>query len=148
MAAKLTQKTTDNAIAYYRESITMLKRVDGRFRRKQEIRLRTKLQRTWARQIKWLLKEMQELPQFNEGVTASGVQLISRKQFDRQINDLVDRMPYNDDVVEAVEISARASYVKGGRRTYNQFKLGALGMSFEIVNEGAVEYLRALTTLN
>jgi len=147
MAARLTKKTTDNALAYYSDSLLSLKRVDGRFRRKQETRLRSKLKRLWARQIKWIIREMEDLPQFEQQEERSVVH-ISKKRFESEITDLIHDMPLNDDIVGAVGISARSSFVKGGRKTFKDFALGSLGISFNIVNDAAITYLNSLTTLH
>ena len=147
MAANLTSKTVDNAIAYYRDVQLSIKRVDGKFRRRQETRLERKLRRIWAQQIKWLVREMEALSQFEEPEERSVVHL-TRKRFEPEINDLVNSMPFQPETVEAVAITAQTSFVKGGRKTFKEFGLGSLGVSFNIVNDAAIDYLKALTTLH
>ena len=144
--AGTTPKKINNAINYYREMIVRLKRVDGKFRARQEARVQARLRRVWKKQIDWLVKNSESLPQF-ENTEESSVVLIEKKQFEREIRDFVDDMPFNDEVVESIMVSAEASYIKGGRKTFRQFGLGALGMSFDLVNQDAVEYLRSRSAL-
>jgi len=107
----------NNAINYYREMIVRLKRVDGKFRARQEARARARLRRAWKKQIEWLIENAEALPQF-ENIEESSVAFIEKKQFEREIRDFVDDLPFNDDVVAGVMVSAESSYIKGGRKTF------------------------------
>lgn len=147
MGERLTPRQVSRALRYHQENLLRLKRVDGRFRTREESRMKKKLRRVWKRQIAWIIESMKDLSQF-EQAEESAVRFLEKKRFQPEIDALIQEMPYNEDVVEAIEVSARASFVKGGRKTYKQFGLAGLGISFEVVNEGAVEYLRSLSTLH
>jgi hypothetical protein len=146
MAATPTQKTVDNALSYYRDMIVRIKRFDGKFRTRQEARARARLNRAWKKQIEWLLEFSQALTQFQIQEESSVVR-IETKRFEREIQEFVNDLPFNEDVVEGAMISAEASFIKGGKKTFRQFGLGALGLSFDLVNEDAVAYLASRTDL-
>jgi len=147
MAEKLTEKTINNAIAYYEDLIVGLKRFDGRFRTRQESRARKRLKRLFDRQMQWIIRNMEELSQFIEPQESSVVR-IERKRFDAEIGELVDELPFDNQIAEVVVTAAGASYKKGARRTYNQFRLGTFGIAFDLVNQDAVAYLAAKRSLH
>jgi len=139
------KETIKNALKYYAWYTKAVKRTDGKFRRKLEQRTKARLKRAWKKQIRWLVDNIKDLPQFANDET---VKILKLKNVNPDIQKLVDDMPFNDEVVASFTANAKASYKKGGRKAFKQFDLARVGLSFSLVNEGAVEYINALTTLH
>lgn len=147
MAKKLTKKTINNALAYYRRKLSTLNRPDGKFKRRQEIRMRARLRKTWKRQMDWIIENMADLPQFEQTAERT-VRYISTKRFSEPINDMIDGLPYNADIVDTISAGSSTSFTKGARDTYRQFDLGAVGISFDLVNDAAIDYLKGVETIH
>lgn len=147
MATKLTEKTINNALAYYRRKLSTLKKPDGKFRHRQEVRMRARLRRAWKKQSDWIIENIADLPQFEQTAERT-VRYISTKRFIDPIDDVVNNIPGNEDVVDAITVGAEASFKKGGKKMHRQFDMGSVGISFELINEPAIDYLRALETIH
>ena len=71
------------AIEYYERAITRLKRFDGRFRARQESRLKTKLNKHFRKQSDWLTENLRDLTYFKN--QERSVVKITKKQYESEI---------------------------------------------------------------
>lgn len=121
-----------------------IKRPYGRFLARQEVRLKNRVVRRFKGQLAWILEEAAKMTAFEE---AKGVKRVERKTYLDEISDLVDGIPYADELVDDIVIYSSTTYKKGVTKGINELDMGKFGISFDIVNEEAVAYLKRLKDL-
>lgn len=146
MAETQTAKKIEDARAYVTYQAGLLRRKSGKFRRREELRLQRKLVRLWKKQLAWLLDEMKTLSFFQK--QNDGVRLLSTKELNDEVNDLVQKLPNNDKIVDEIVFHAKKGYQKGAKDEYKHFDMSKLGISFDLVNEDAIAYLNRLEDLH
>jgi len=143
MHENLSQKI-NNARAYLEEKKGASRRRDARYKQKQEIRLRGKNFVVFTRQMNWTIDKLRELSVFQ----SKGVIIVSRKTLFEEIDDLVDSMPYNDQLVNNLAQVVQPTYKKGARTVYKELAMAKQGVDFSLVNIPAAEYVARLKTLH
>lgn len=116
----------------------MLRRQNGRFIRKQEKRLQKNLQSIFERQMNWTVKNLKNLPAFNSLKTNS---------LEDDVDDLLDKMPGKNSMVEKILFFSRITMDKGGKTTVKELGLKEFGISFDIKHPEAVKFLKEKSLL-
>lgn len=140
------QKDIDDARAYLLDVKGLTAKGEGVFKRRQEVRLRNRLVRRWKVQRDWLLDAVKGLSAFQE--KPKGVTVIERKAQDDEVESLVDDMPEDAAIAEDVVATSKTSYSRGARYQYAKLGLAKIGISFDIVNGDAADYLSKLRTIH
>jgi hypothetical protein len=144
--AEKTQQTANEAIQYIQFKAGNLKRVDGKWKRLQERRLESRIKRQFNQQIEWIVAEMQKLSIFDE--TKSGVKFIERKYTQKELDDFLDDMDGQKEIADLIGNSGKTSYLKGAKTISKQFNMSEVGVSFELVSDDAIKYLKSKVTLH
>ena len=134
---KLSKQELLGAAAYLERKGVGAARKDGRWKSRQESRLTNRLKRTFNVQMEWVVNEAALLPAFK-----------SAKASKAGIEDLVQKIPGMDYMVNHVVAFSRAAHKKGAQRSHDELDMGKFGVSFDLVNEQAVAYLAQLRDLN
>jgi len=130
-----------NSIEYNK---TMKKNLDGKFRLRQEARLRTRVKRVFDRQKRWIIKNMKRLSFFKD----SGKNFVYNENgIKKETNDFLNKMPGKKEMTEDLIDSAEASLLKGGKSAVKVLGLKEFGISFSLANKDAIRYIRLLETL-
>lgn len=121
-----------------RKVAQLLVRRNGKFLLKNEARLEAKLLRLWSKQQKYIIESMRDLSAFNEKTIS-----IDTKLLEDEIREMLQLMPDQETIAEAIASTAKTVMLKGGRNAIEQYSLGTIGISFNLRNERAIEYLKA-----
>lgn len=120
---------------------------DARYIRKQEVRLAGRVHRLFLRQLKWVLVEAKSLGFVDEKKNAAPGMVAgfgySLNTFEKKVNDMLDGMPYVEDVADEVVVSMRAAMLKGGNQIVKDLGLKKLGISFDLKNPRALKIVDA-----
>lgn len=146
MEPRLTEKKLADVRAYIEHKAGAIRRPNGRWLRRQEIRLQNRLVRRWKAQMKWIIEEMAALSVFKDDAQKS-VRRIETKEINDEVNALLDALPESVEIIDELVITARATYKKGAQQAIDDLRLGEIGISFDIVNDEAVRYLENLKTV-
>ena len=130
--------------AYIEHKAGALRRPFGKYLAKQEARLIKKLARKFKQQLRWILAEAKQLDFFGE---KKGLVILDKKTYYDEIDKLVDGIPYNTEIVDNIVATAKPVYKKGVAKGIEELELGRYGVTFDLVNDQAVEYLEKLKTL-
>lgn len=133
-----------NASEYIEWKTSALKGRDGKYRRRQEIRMTGKVARVFTKQRQWFVKRIENMSIFQN---KSGVRLIDQKFYLDEIDDVLDDMPFNENMVTEISITASTTYQKGAKRAYTDLLMSESGVSFDLVNNRAVDYIEKLRTV-
>lgn len=136
--------TIDYALAYIEEKAGAIKRPSGLYLRRQEIRLERKIRVRFNSQLKWLIEEAQKLSYFQE---AKAVQRIITKTVREDIDAFLEDLPENVEMVDEISITVNDTFKRGARDIHKKLNMGKLGVSFDLVNDEAVDYIKKLKDL-
>ncbi len=139
------KRDCERAARYLEEKAGAMKRPSGKYLRKQEIRLRTKLKTRFNKQMNWLIERIQALSYFQD---AKGFRRIERKTAQDDVADLLDELPEIENIASDLGTTAGDTYKKGTRDAHKKLKMAEAGISFEIMNPKATEYIEKLKTLH
>lgn len=142
---RMLAKNLADARAYIEHKAGALKRPNGRYLRRQEIRLQNRLVRRWQVQMNYVIDKMAGFSAFQE---AKGVRRLEHKTIEQDANDLVNDLPGNTELVEELVITARPTYKKGAVQAIGDLEMAKFGIDFSLVNTEAIQYLEALRTLH
>lgn len=134
----------DSARAYLAHKAGSIRRPNGKYLLRQEARLGAKTYRRFKAQQAWLLVATKSLSFFAE---AKGVRRIETKTAYEDIDAILDDLPFQEDMVDDIVATARATYKKGAVQGVEELNMGKFGISFDLVNDEAVAYLEKLKTL-
>lgn len=124
----------------------MLKKAGGKWIVRQETRLASRLVRRWKKQMAWVIEQARGLSVFKD--EGKGVRRIEAKTLQDEIETIAREIPGNVEIVDEVVATARVSYKKGAQHQHKVLDLGRYGISWDIVNPDAVDYLDKLRDLN
>jgi hypothetical protein len=114
------------------------KRPDGKFLLRQETRLGAKTHRYFKRQEDYFVDGAKSMTIFKE---EKGLRGYEAKEIGEEIDDLLAGMPYQEDMVEAIVATARTTYKKGAQKGIDELEMGRFGITFDLINQEAVQYL-------
>lgn len=138
------KRSVEYAILYLQEKAGAAKRPSGAFLRKQELRLEKKVSARFNRQMRWILAEVEKMVYFQE---SKGVHRYVTKTIREDVDAILENLPENEPLVEAIVETANDTYKRGARDVHAQLKMEGYGVSFNLVNPYAVEYLQKLKDL-
>ena len=139
------QETIENAMAYVEWKAGSLKQKHGKWKAVQAARMQRKLLKSFGKQLEWIVAKAEKLSFFNDKQI---VARIERKTVRQEIKQMLDDLPENEDIADIVGDGGKGAYVKGGKAGYDQFGMGAVNIDFDLVNVGAVEYMKRKKTLH
>lgn len=113
-------------------------RRNGKFLQKNEERLESRVMKLWSKQQAYIIEEMRGLSAFNEKTIR-----IETKLLEDEIRDMLRELPGQETIADAIASTAKTVMLKGGRNAIEQYALGSIGISFNLRNERAIEYLKS-----
>lgn len=128
------KKTIKNFLFWYERNRLLKNRPDGKFNRRQELRMMAKLKRNWKKQEAYLLKATQKIWTETDNYFAKNT---SKKDIDKVTNNI----PNQDEVAEVIVEGMGASMLKGGKSSVKRHDFGKLGISFSLKNKEAIKFL-------
>jgi len=140
-------KAVNNLIEYLINGYTALSRPGGRYMRAQEKRMTTrKLKAVFNKQMKWLIDRLADVEPFKSN-DDEDVKIIKTKAIEDSINDILEEMPYNDKIVEAMTFYSGASLVKGGNYRMRKMKIGNIVGTWDLQTPEVKRYLQNMEEL-
>lgn len=142
---KIDNQTIEEAKNYIQFKAGELKQVNGKFKVVQALRMQRKVQRSFKKQISWLVDNAKNLSFFND---KSVVRILRRKTTKDEINKMLDDLPENEIIADAVASGGQISYLKGAKTAHQQFSMAKVGIDFSLINPDAIDYLNKKKTLH
>jgi len=139
------KNTIDKAIAAIEYKASILGSENGQYLAISEARMSRKLSRSFKRQMEWLIDKAAELSFFNN---KAAVLRIERKTAQDEINRMLDDMPEDEELAGIIANGGETVYKKGAKTAYTKFSMADIGISFDLVNPYAIDYLNAKKTLH
>jgi len=144
--APLSPGTVEAAVHYVEHKSRAIRRRNGAWLSRVEVRLRNRLVRRFKTQMNWVVDEMSKLSFFEQ--TPKSIVRIERKAAEDEVEKLVGDLPENEYIAEDIVVTSRTSYRKGARTAGADIDIGKYGISFDIVNGDAIQYLQRLRDLH
>lgn len=123
-------------------SAILSRRPDGKFINRQERRLISKLRIIWKSQLAWVLDKIKKVPAFRQEENSVDVNAI-----EDDMNRITNSLPWNDTMVQEILFYMRVSVERGGNSSIKKLKLTRFGISFDLKNQKAIDFLNAKKTL-
>lgn len=142
---KLDSATIEAAKNYIRFKTAALRQANGHFKVIQALRLKRRLARSFGRQKDWIAENIQSLSFFNNKQKVKFIQIKAVKD---EINNLLDDMPENENIAEAIGQSGKEVYEKGAEAAHLQLNMAKVGIDLGLINPRAIDYLKKKKTLN
>lgn len=121
-----------------------LRRPNGRFLAKFEKRLEMAVKRRLNAQKKYIIDGLKDIPELNQ----KGIRVIEKKNLLDNLKRLLRGLPQQDEMVDDMEKYGGTVMLKAGQGTVRKFKLGDLGIGFDLSNAAAVQYMQDLRDLH
>lgn len=121
-----------------RKAAQLRVRRNGKFLNMSENRLEARLMKLWKKQQKYIIEETRQLSAFNEKTIH-----IETKLLEDEIREMLRDLPEQVTIADAIAATAKNVMLKGGRNAIEQYALGSIGISFNLRNERAIEYLQS-----
>lgn len=121
-------------------SALLSKRPDGKYIDRQERRLISKLRTTWQKQQDFVLDRMKNVSVFRQ-------RNFLNNALDDEIDRITNNLPGRDELVEDIIFYMRESMGRGGKTSVKNLKLAKFGISFDLQNKKAIDFLNAKKTL-
>lgn len=127
------------AVYHIERKVSQLQvRRNGKFLLKNEARLEARLRRSWKKQQAYIIQEIAGLTAFSEKTIH-----VETKLLEDEIRDMLRLLPDQATIAEAIAATAKIVMLKGGRNAVEEYALGSIGISFNLRNERAIQYLNA-----
>jgi len=117
---------------------------NGLFIVTNEKRLENRIVRIFEKQQKYVIDSMRDLSSFNQ----KGIRRIEKKILSDELNDMMKNLPEVDTLAADLVELAGIVMMKGARTAIATYKLGSIGISFNLANINAVRYMEALSGLH
>ncbi len=130
----------DTLIFSLERSAILAKRPDGKFINRQELRLKANLKRSWKKQMDYVVEHAKGLSIFTNNA-------VKINALEDEVFGLLSGLPEKKEIIESIILSMRLSLERGGKTAVKQLKLSDFGISFDIKNKKAIEFLDAKRTL-
>ena len=137
--------TIEEAKNYIQFKAGALKQENGKFKAVSAARMQRKVSRSFKRQMEWLVAESEGLSFFNN---KSAVLRLERKSVQDEINKFLEELPDEEDIADAVAGGGEVAYRKGAKAAHTKFEMDAVGIDFSLINNDAIDYLKAKKTLH
>jgi uncharacterized protein with gpF-like domain len=138
------KRSIEYALLYIQEKAGAIKRPSGAYLRKQEMRLEKKIVARFKKQLSWLVEEAQKLPYFQD---SKGFQRYASKSVREDIDAFLEGLPENEEMVNDIGQTVNDTYKRGARDINAKLGMAKVGVSFDLVNEDAANYLRTVKNL-
>jgi hypothetical protein len=112
-------------------------RRNAKFLSKNEVRLEAVLFRKFAKQQKYIIESMRDLSAFKEKTI-----VVETKLLEDEIREMLKLLPEQEEIANAIVATSKVVMLKGGRNAIEQYALGSVGISFNLRNERAIQYLK------
>lgn len=141
----LIDATIQSAKAYVEHKAGFLKQPNGKYKAVQAARMQRKLARHFKRQMEWTATKSEKLSFFNN---TQKIQRLERKTARDEIKKMLDDLPENEEIADAVAGGSGGAYKKGAKAAYLQFDMESVGIEFGLINDDAVAYIDKKKTLH
>lgn len=121
-----------------------LLRPNGLFLHRMEARCEKQLQVLLDKQLEYVLRHTAELSAFKQ----KGIRRIDTKALDTELRDLTNNLPHTKEIVYTMARYSSVVMLKGANSRIQKLKLGQFGISFNLTNNPAKQFLSGLTTLH
>lgn len=139
------KRSIEYALLYIQEKAGAIKRPSGAYLRKQELRLEKKVMARFRRQLAWLVEEAQKMPYFQD---SKGFHRYVSKSVREDVDDFLEGLPENEGMVNDLGQTASDTYKRGARDVNAKLGMAKVGVSFDLINENAVDYVKKLKELH
>lgn len=129
--------------AYAQHKAGALRRSSGKYLARQENRLTSRVNRRFKKQESYVVNDMAGLSFFSQ----KGVGMIETKAASEEIDALLDAMPEDEGLVEDIIAVSKPTYQTGAKKAVKELNMGRYGVSFELVNDDAVDYLENIAKI-
>lgn len=119
-------------------------RENGLYLYRMEKRLEKETKGILNKQLAYVLKHAKELTAFKE----KGIRVVQRKALYDELRDLTYNLPHKKDMVNALARYSALVMLKGARTRIDKLKLAEFGISFDLSNTVARDFISGLTTLH
>jgi len=137
--------TIEEAKNYIQFKAGALKQENGKYKAVSAARMQRKVSRSFKKQMEWIVGKSESLSFFNN---KAAVVRLERKSIQDEINKMLEDLPENEEIAEAVGNGGQAAYKKGAKAAHTKFDMDAVGIDFSLINADAVDYLKAKKTLH
>lgn len=137
-------RSIEYALLYIQEKAGAIKRPSGAYLRRQEIRLEKKIMSRFKRQLSWLIEEAQKLPYFKD---QKAIERLITKGVREDVDGFLEDLPENEGIANDIGQTANDTFRRGARDVHGNLKMGDVGVSFDLVNPEAIEYVTKLKDL-
>ena len=115
-------------------NVSLNSRTDGKFIRRQEKRLVKRLKNLFDQQVEWIVKRAESLSFFKDEET-------NAPNNDDEISSMFEGLPYRVAIAETIVGFMRVTMNKGGKTMVRTLDLGEFGISFDLTNAEALNFL-------
>ena len=137
-------RSIEYALLYIQEKAGAIKRPSGAYLRRQEIRLENKIVARFKRQLEWLIEEAEKLSYFQD---AKAIQRLVTKGVREDVDGLLEGLPENEEMANDIAQTANDTFKRGARDVHGVLKMDGFGVSFDLVNPEALDYITKLKDL-
>lgn len=141
---RLPAETVRRAVWWAEYKAAGLRRPNGLFLSVHERRIAARLHRHLLAQQQHVLDSLASLSVFRE----KGVYRVHKKALGDELKRLADGLPDGEEMATAITAAASVVMLKGGRNSVKKYKLAKFGISFDLTNIHAVQYLSGVKTLH
>lgn len=118
-------------------------RPNGLYLYRMEKRMEKSVHGLLLKQMDYVLRHTAELSFFKE----KGIRIVT-KALDNEINDMLYNLPHRKDIAQTMRSYTGIVMLKGANTRIQKMKLGQFGITFNLTNHRAIQYLDGLTTLH
>lgn len=134
----------ENLVDFLIIKATKASQPGGLFKNRMSKRLAKALKYNFNRQMVWLLREVGNLPAFNQ---SASVKLIDKKDVNQDVGDMLEGLPLVETMADDIVLYASGSLTRGAKARIQAMNLGRAGISFSLNHPEAVSYLEKLKSL-
>lgn len=141
----LSAETVKSGLWFLEHRASVIERKqNGLFIVTNEKRLENRLVRIFAKQQKYIIDSLKDLSVFQQ----KGIRRIETKILSAEIDDIMKNLPEAETLAATLVEFASVVMMKGARTAIGTYKLGSIGISFNLANINAVRYMETLTGLH
>ena len=121
-----------------------LLRPNGLYLHRMETRMEKQMKQLLDKQLEYVVRHTAELSVFQQ----KGIRRVDTKALDNELRDLTYNLPHKKEMVSTMARYSSLVMLKGANARINKLRLAKFGISFDLTNHNAVNFLSGLTTLH
>ena len=119
------------------------RRPNGKYLNRMERRMAKEIHGLLMKQLEYVLRHAAALTVFKKGIRR-----VARKELDTELADLTRNLPHAKALAQNMARYGALVMLKGARSRIQKLKLGQFGISFDLSNRHAVDWLSGITNLH